>query len=212
MGPSIGELNKNLFWSSDYFIIPCSPDSYCKTTMKTMERTLPEWCLQQKRLYQITKHMTLPLNKEVPKFLGIIMGLFHINNQKKVLKNSQHWMDIIKNTIKNDLIPVLKKYNMVHSQCTNDYTLSEIPNFLSLMPIAQKSFSPVFDIPSDAFIIEDDNGNIKSMNKNEIKRHQDRSKYFYGKYSVLAKLIIDMLRNENYNDIDDEDSVIYDRS
>jgi len=41
MGPSIGELNKSLFWSADYFLIPCSPDSYCKTTMKTMERTLP---------------------------------------------------------------------------------------------------------------------------------------------------------------------------
>lgn len=36
MGPSIGELNKNIFLNSDYFIIPTAADAYCKSTINTM--------------------------------------------------------------------------------------------------------------------------------------------------------------------------------
>lgn len=197
MGPSIGELNKSLFWSSDYFLIPCSPDSYCKTTMKTMERTLPLWREQQKQLAKITQDMILFVNPDPPKFLGILMGLYQVTGkEKKAVKDSQHWMDIIKQTVKDELVPVLEKCDMLHPYAPKDYTLQEIPHFLSLMPLAQKSFSPVFDIPQNGFCHQDEDGNIKIMSKTEITRHKDRAQYFYQKYQKLARLIIEMLDAE----------------
>ena len=198
MGPSIGELNKSLFWSSDYFIIPCSPDSYCKTTIKTMQQLLPIWCKQQKTLSIITNDMTLPINPDPPKFLGILMGLFNVNGKnKKPIQNSQHWMDIIKQTVKNELIPELLKCNMVHSYTTNDYTLQEIPHFLSLMPIAQRSHSPVYDIPETGYCTHNEDGDVFEMSKSEKARHKERAKYFEKKYSNLANILLNMFNSED---------------
>ena len=210
MGPSIGELNKSLFWSSDYFLIPCSPDSYCKTTMKTMLRTLPIWSQQQKQLNQITKDMTLPINPETPKFLGILMSLFNVSGKnKKPVKDSQHWMDIIKQTVANELIPELEKCNMVHPISNQiNYTLAEIPHFLSLMPIAQKSFSPCYDIPDNGYVIQTEDGDIQQMSKTEKQRHQERAKYFEKKYTKLAETLLKMFNaEEEQNQQEQEQSV-----
>lgn len=198
MGPSIGELNKSLFWSSDYFLIPCSPDSYCKTTMKTMERTLPLWAEQQKQIAKITQDMTMPLNPIPPKFLGIIMGLYQSTGKNKsAVKHSQYWMDIIKQTVKEELIPSLSKVDMIHPCCNNDYTLSEIPHFLSLMPIAQRSYCPVYDIPLDGYCAQNDDGDFVSIAKSEITKHLERSEYFYEKYDSLCNLLLDMFSRED---------------
>jgi len=202
MGPSIGELNKSLFWAADYFVIPCSPDSYCKTTIKTMERTLPSWTEQQKQLSRITADMTMPLNNECPKFLGIIMGLFQTTGKNKVpIKDSQHWMDIVKQAVKDELVPVLSKYDMIHKSCSKDYTLAEIPHFLSLMPIAQRSFCPVYDIPEEGFCNEDDEGDVKAMPKSEISRHKERAETFYDIYCTMCEQLLLMFNSEESTEI-----------
>ena len=199
MGPSIGELNKSLFWASDYFLIPCSPDSYCKTTVKTMEKTLPTWTMQQNKLSDITRDMTLPINPEPPKFLGILMGLFNVSGKdKKPIKDSQHWMDIIKETVRTQLIPQLEKVNMVHPMANEiNYTLEEIPHFLSLMPIAQRAYSTVYDIPENGFVVQTDDGEIKEMSKTEKNRHKERGKYFENKYKKLAETLLNMFNAED---------------
>jgi len=202
MGPSIGELNKSLFWSADYFTIPCSPDSYSKTTIKTMERTLPLWAEQQKQLSQVSADMTMPLNNECPKFLGIIMGLFQTTGKNKVpVKDSQHWMDIVKQAVKNDLVPTLSKCDMIHKSCDEDYTLADVPHFLSLMPIAQRSYCPVYDIPEEGFTNEDDEGDVKSMNKAEILRHKERAETFYEIYDKMCEKLLIMFNSEDSADV-----------
>jgi len=201
MGPSIGELNKSLFWSSDYFLIPCSPDSYCTTTMKTMERTLPLWAEQQARLAEVTKDMTMPVNPEPPKFLGILMGLFQTTGKdKNPIKDSQYWMDVIKATVKSELAPVLMKVGMFHPNAPDDFTLAEIPHFLSLMPIAQRAFAPVFDIPDQSFTTENEDGDMLLMPKSEIARHQERAQYFFQKYDALASVLVNIFNVEDTQD------------
>ena len=198
MGPSIGELNKSLFWASDYFLIPCSPDSYCKTTVKTMQKTLPLWAQQQKQLNHITSDMTLPINPDQPKFLGILMSLFNVSGKRKTpVKDSQHWMDIIKQTVKTELVPELEKVNMLHSYCQDDFTLAEIPHFLSLMPIAHRSHATVYDIPENGWTIQTEDGDMKEMSKTEKARHQERAKYFESKYSKLAEQLLTMFNAED---------------
>lgn len=206
MGPSIGELNKSLFWASDYFVIPCSADSYCKTTIQTMQSTLPMWYQQQRRLAEITQDMTLPLNPEPPKFLGVLFSLFQTSGKNKTpIKNSQHWMDIIKQTVKNDLVPALDK-EMVHPFCTEDYTMAEIPHFLSLMPIAQRSYCPVYDIKAvDGYFDEDEDGEQVPMNRTEIERHDKRAKHFEYLYIEFAQRILDLINAEDADELPDEE-------
>jgi len=207
MGPSIGELNKSLFWASDYFIIPCSADSYCKTTIQTMQSTLPMWQQQQRRLAEITQDMTLPLNPEPPKFLGVLFSLFQTSGKNKTpIKNSQHWMDIIKQTVKNELVPNLDK-EMVHPFCTDDFTMAEIPHFLSLMPIAQRSYCPVYDIKAvDGYFDENEDGEQVAMNRTEIERHDKRAKHFEYLYLEFAQRILDLINAEDADELaDDED-------
>jgi cellulose biosynthesis protein BcsQ len=201
MGPSIGELNKSLFWASDYFMIPCSPDSYCKTTMKTMEVTLPLWADQQQRLASVTQEMTMPLNPDPPKFLGILLGLFQTAGKNKApIKDSAHWMRIIKQTVSDELVPALTRCDMMHDYAPEEYTLAEIPHFLSLMPIAQRSYAPIYDIPMHGFTNHDDDGNEVPMPKTEIARHTERGKFFYQKYEELADLLVSMFNAEDNMD------------
>eukprot|EP01084_Bolivina_argentea_P250209 419148_1 len=203
MGPSIGELNKSLFWASDYFIIPCSADSYCKTTIKTMQSTLPQWNQQQKQLISITNDMTMPINNDIPKFLGVIFSLFQTSGKNKTpVKHSKHWMNVIKQCVVEDLIPAIKNDGMVHEYCNSDYTLAEIPNFLSLQPIAQRTHYPVYDIQDDGYYVENENGDHISMSKTEIQRHKERAKYFERVYEKFAQKIIDMINAEETQEQD----------
>ena len=55
MAPSIGELNKNLLFSSDFFFIPMTADAYCRSTVYTLKEILPAWRAKQKLLAAVTK-------------------------------------------------------------------------------------------------------------------------------------------------------------
>merc|ERR1712154_79908 len=81
--------------------------------------------------------------------------------------------------------------------CPEDYTLQEIPNFLSLMPIAQKTHSTVYDIPKSGYFVQQENGELKEMSKSEISRHKERAKYFEQKYTKLAQLLLDIFNAED---------------
>jgi len=126
------------------------------------------------------------------------MGLFQTTGTyKNPIKDSQHWMDIIKTTVKSELVPALRKVGMVHEHAPEDYTLAEIPNFLSLMPIAQRAYAPVFDIPTQSFIIQNEEGELLPMSKTEIARHQERAVYFFEKYDGLANVLVDVFNAED---------------
>jgi len=198
MGPSVGELNKSLFWSADYFVLPCSADAYCKTTVQTMQSTLPQWRRQQKQLSEVTREMTLPLNPSPPQFLGVLFSMFQTaGKNKKAIKDSAHWMDIIKQTVRVELAPCLKAIGMLHPFCDEHFTLEEIPHFLSLMPIAQRSYCPVFDIKAkNGYFTVDEEGDQIPMNKTEIARHETRAKFFEKTYIKLAENILAMINAE----------------
>eukprot|EP00483_Globobulimina_turgida_P003289 UN03294 len=163
-----------------------------------MKSTLPLWNQQQKQLISITNDMTMPLNNEIPKFLGIIFSLFQTSGKNRnPVKNSQHWMNVIKDNVKQELVPCLKYDGMVHEHCDSNYTLAEIPNFLSLQAIAQRTHSVVYDInKADGYFVENEDGDKVPMSNTEIKRHVERAKYFENIYMRFAENIIRMINAE----------------
>lgn len=195
MGPSIGELNKNLFWSSDYFLIPCSPDAYCKTTISTMEQVLPRWAQEQERLRDATAHQTMPINPNPPKFLGIVMSLFNVSGAaRKPVKHSAVWMDLVKQAVASHLVPALNEVGMVHEYQSEQHTLAEIPHFLSLMPVSQRANYPVFDIPDEKYVVLDGaTGEFKPMPNTEKNGHKKRAGPFHDLYFHFAQNLISLL-------------------
>eukprot|EP00488_Nonionellina_sp_1-RS-2012_P004083 TRINITY_DN909_c0_g1_i2.p1 TRINITY_DN909_c0_g1~~TRINITY_DN909_c0_g1_i2.p1 ORF type:complete len:199 (+),score=81.92 TRINITY_DN909_c0_g1_i2:47-598(+) len=181
-----------------------------------MEKTLPTWAMQQKQLSRITAEQTLPINSCPPQFLGVLFSLFNVSGKYKTPnKESAHWMDLIKQTVREDLIPELKKVDMMHPCASEDYTLEEIPHFLSLMPIAQRAHCTVYDIPNDAYMVQNEDGEIVNMSKTEITRHKERGKYFEKKYTKLTETLLNMFNAEdidpeNNQQINDEDDNMID--
>jgi len=102
---------------------------------------------------------------------------------------------------KNELAPILLKYDMVHKSCSEDYTLAEIPHFLSLMPIAQRSYCPVYDIPEEGFCNDNEEGDVKAMPKSEISRHKERAETFYEIYYKMCEEMLLMFNAEESNEL-----------
>eukprot|EP00477_Mikrocytos_mackini_P000076 GAHX01000080.1.p1 GENE.GAHX01000080.1~~GAHX01000080.1.p1 ORF type:complete len:360 (+),score=54.05 GAHX01000080.1:48-1127(+) len=195
MGPSIGELNRNLFYSSDFFIVPTSADVYCKATINTMQTTLNSWATNHRTIALATRNHTLPLNSVLPKFLGVIVSMFNVAGKEgKPVKQSQTWIDLIKLSVENSLAPNLHENNMLHTVQVEGHCLAEIPNFLSLLPIAQRASYPVYAIPDERFEVFDENkGEYKKMSKTEIENNKRRGQIFEKIYEEFAHNLINVL-------------------
>merc|ERR1719295_1580277 len=97
---------------------------------------------------------------------------------------------------------------MLHAFAAEDlgFTLCEIPHFLSLMPIAQRSYVPVFDIAAkNGYFTVDEDGQHIAMNKTEIARHEARAKFFQKTYQRLAENILAMINAEEEEEEEQEE-------
>ncbi|MES1914377.1 MAG: hypothetical protein MHM6MM_006461 [Cercozoa sp. M6MM] len=209
MGPSIGELNKNLFMSCDYFVTPVAPDQYCHNTVKTMETVLPKWHHEQRALARATKHQTMPVNPVAPRFLGVVLSLFQVAGaQRRPVRQSAIWMQHVKNQVEHCLVPTLQERDMVVSVediLPAEGTLAEIPNFLSLMPIAQRANYPVFAIPDEKYTeLNEATGEYKPMAPSKIKPNQDRAKVFDGLYANFATVLLQTIRRDRGEEATEE--------
>eukprot|EP01083_Nonionella_stella_P177593 624641_1 len=191
MGPSIGELNQNLFFASDYFVIPACPDAYSRSTVLTMNEVLPKWAVRHQRLVEDTRDHDMPVKPEPTKLLGVIMSMFSVSSSKAPVKQSQMWMDIVEQELCATLLPTLERYGMSQVNSEDLVILGRIPNFLSLMPLSQRVDHPVFCLPSEGLLDLDKEGNPVMMSSSETKRQLDRARPFYNIYLQLAQVFMD---------------------
>jgi len=195
MGPSIGELNKNIFYALDYFLIPTTADVYCKSTISTMEETLREWARSQKIVADATKNHGIKVKKTLPAFLGTVVSMFNVTGKEgKPVKQQQVWIELIKSSVENNLAPVLMDINMLHDVQVEGYCVAEIPNFLSLLALSQRCSFPIFDIPRDQYLSFDDSkGEWKSMSKTEIESNMKRAEIFKEIFKRFAKNLLQQI-------------------
>ncbi|MEY4927385.1 MAG: hypothetical protein RI894_1821, partial [Bacteroidota bacterium] len=69
MNPSLSAINQALLVSSDYFIIPTSPDYYSIAAIKSLAEVLPKWENWGKKARHIFEESAYPLPLNTPKFL-----------------------------------------------------------------------------------------------------------------------------------------------
>lgn len=169
MNPSLSAINQDLFISSDYFIVPTSPDVFSLMAVKSLSRILPSWENWAKQARVIFKDAEYPLPFGTPKFLGYTINDFNLSRTSQGLLPTRAFeriMDRIADTVKNQLVPNLKEQDMLleddrylkakelndrirSNRELPDYCIAEISNFNKLIAMSNESSTPVFELPQE---------------------------------------------------------------
>lgn len=112
MNPSLSAINQDLLISSDFFLVPTSPDVFSQMAIKSLSRILPSWERWGKRARVIFKDAEYPLPLNTPKFLGYTINDFNLSKGEPTQAFATI-MDKIGESIKSDLIPNLADQGML---------------------------------------------------------------------------------------------------
>lgn len=162
MNPSLSAINQDLFISSDFFLVPTSPDIFSYMAVRSLARILPQWEKWGKSARPIFQDAEYPLPNNTPKFLGYTINDFNLSSG---LPSSSFMsiMDKISECVVEELVPNLEcegmllddmKYiksnelnNKLKSQRKIDkYCIAEISNFNKLIALSNKLSIPIFEL------------------------------------------------------------------
>ncbi len=195
MSPSVSALNMTLLMSSNYFILPTSPDFFCYQAIDSLGEVLPGW---SEKMDSFKDGILLP--KANPQLIGVISQNYRVyttdkgeSNEKQMAKSFKDWSDKIKLATNNVLIPKLEKNKMVIDinkfrlsvKSKEPYDLANIQDFNSLMPISQKRSIPIFEIKQEH---TNWTGSAWTQAENNIKIADSL-------YNNLAQSIIEITQN-----------------
>ena len=149
MSPSVGALNQCFLMGSDYFIVPTSPDYYCNQAVSSLSRVLPRWNIGVSQFRNMS--LVHPFPASPPKFCGIISQRYRPRSGNPA-HSFQQWIDVIKETVLKEFVPVLAQNGMAlsvsefnaSSPSDTPYNLINIADFNSLIAQSQKHSVPVF--------------------------------------------------------------------
>jgi cellulose biosynthesis protein BcsQ len=134
--PSFNTLVRSALYSSDYFLVPCTPDlfsAYCVGLIGTvLPNFIEDWEQGKKRYLQFNSYDQIIPQKGQPKFGGWIFNGFDTRkkaNQDEILKTGadRAQYDKILNAVDNNLLPRLK--NSIEAY-------HAVPGFVDQHPVA----------------------------------------------------------------------------
>lgn len=155
VNPSLSAINQNLFSISDVFAVPTNPDPFSLMAINTLTDVLPRWKNSAEQMKESFKEASYPFPDRNQKFGGIIIQRFNIRKGKPSapFKNN---MDEIMENVRTKLVPNLEKHDMLFekevyksSNIPDDYCITEIPDFQSLLPQSHLIGVPVFVLNDD---------------------------------------------------------------
>ena len=154
MSPSIGALNECLLMTSDYFIVPTSPDFFCAQAIKSLSNVVPRWNGEIGLFRDDSIDYPIPHNP--PKFIGFISQRYRPRSGAPA-KSFQRWIDVINETVNSNLIPALSPIDMTIDEekfrlCVSGdepYNLANVADFNSLIAQSQKHNVPIFALSDE---------------------------------------------------------------
>ena len=185
LSPSIGALNQCLFMASDYFIVPTFPDFFCEQAIRSISTVIPKWNTSLHGFRDSA--LAYPIPETPPVFLGVISQKYRPRSGAPA-KSFQKWIDQIKTTVDEKLIPALTPIGMTISvdefaNCIPDstpYNLANIADFNSLIAQSQRHNVPVFAL-TDAQI------NQQGVILENMRSNRD---LFHDVFETLAQSVI----------------------
>ena len=173
MSLNAGAMNRSFLMSSDYFLIPTSPDFFSYQAIQSLAEMLPKW--NNDFMEFRNQSITNALPEQPPRLLGIVSQKFRPytkkiprenwwtlfdNEEKKkqgIAKSFKEWIDKIQKSSKDILAHSLKKSSMVIEEdlfkkyVTDEspYNLISIGDFNSLIALSQEYRKPVFELTDE---------------------------------------------------------------
>jgi len=217
LSPSASAFNRSALMSSDYFIVPTSPEFFSLESLKSMGGMLATW---NDDFAKFRKSQKYPLPEKSPKFLGIISQRFSLTtsrmedddsstNTDRMAKRFRMWLGEIQKESKNlaktliakdrDMSVSREEFLNAVSDAEEPYNLISISDFRSLAPLSQKYSKPVFALEDREL---ESSGAVQAVDK---KRRADFDELFNKLALRVAKLCnldsyLESVDKEKFND------------
>lgn len=162
MNPSLSSINQDLLISSDYFIVPTSPDIFSYMSIRSLAKFLPQWERWAKKARPLFRGAEYPLPNSTPKFIGYTINDFNLTKGNPS-KSFESLMNKISTEVGSSLVPSLRTEDMIlknekycHASSLNGevrrmrkvdpYCIAEISNFNKLIAESNKLSIPIFEL------------------------------------------------------------------
>lgn len=182
LNPSLSAINQALISSSNYFVLPTSPDFFSQMAIKSMARILPQWedwAIQARNVY---KNSTYPLPMIKPKFLGYSVNDFNIRNARPTAAFAAI-IDQLEDVITNLLYPSLYAKGMtLMTDGLRKLCIAKVSNFQHLQAKYQEYGVPVYALTE---------AQIGTMG-NVLAEHKRKQDFFREIYESFASQIINL--------------------
>jgi cellulose biosynthesis protein BcsQ len=152
LGPNLGSLNRAVLLGCDNFIVPMIPDMFSLRGSQNLGRVFADWI----RNYGLSKQRmgALPFNipNGKPVFSGYVLQQFNVYRTRKT-NAYQNWGDQIPNYIQQFVVNPLISVDPNLILQLPDYQVAQFKNYHSLVPMAQESLKPIFELTNQDGVI-----------------------------------------------------------
>jgi cellulose biosynthesis protein BcsQ len=157
MSPGLGPINQNLFVTSDFFLVPTSPDFFSVMAIDSLARVIPRWqrWAEQAHSLEILREAAYAFPQPHSKFLGTVVQKFRPRAGAPA-SSFEKWIAEIGDAVQARLIPELAalkmlletaQYQGVDSLPT--YSLALVADFNSLIAKSHDVQTPIFALTEE---------------------------------------------------------------
>ncbi len=140
--PNMGLLNAYLWWSSDYFLVPCVPDCFTVSALRYLAQRTKAWTTMITELLpQLQSAVIVPLPKEKsepPQCLGLSLSYIHNDGSNVIARN---WRQRLLDTGTELLKPLMQQAFV----CEFSHGANNDSKVESLYHTIMKLVSPILD-------------------------------------------------------------------
>jgi ATPases involved in chromosome partitioning len=144
LGPNVNALNRTALLGSDGFVVPMAPDLFSIVALPSVGTSTEQW-VRDWQTALVTKRVELdfvvPEGKPVP--LGYVSQQFSVY-RKEPSGAFKKWMDKIPNEYQTGVVDPLRAAGIEPPSGSPE--IGSLPNFYSLVPIAQEANKAVFEL------------------------------------------------------------------
>jgi cellulose biosynthesis protein BcsQ len=144
LGPNVGALNRTALLASDGFVIPMAPDLFSVTALPSVGTSTAKWI----RDWQVARAtLSVPVDFDLPEGRPVPLG--YLSQQFSVYRKEpsaafRRWLKKIPEAYREGVLVPLESAGVSPPGDSPD--LGALPNFYSLIPIAQDAKKAVFEL------------------------------------------------------------------
>lgn len=157
LSPGLGSINQNLVTTSDFFIVPASPDVFSVMAIESLSRVLPRWMNWGRSAAGLDSLADADYPFKAPnlKFLGTIVQRYRLQRGAPT-QAFREYFDELDRAIDNILTPALKRADLLlpaeryeAAGLEGSMRLASIPDFNTLIANSQQVRKPVFSLTQE---------------------------------------------------------------